>query len=395
MRRWHALAVAATILAARAAHADPTPVDAPSPPPLDGAPPAADAPPPSPPAADAPSERPDRIVEPAPRTRAAPSKLRRFAAVGAAIVPGVFVRGAGSFILGERRTAKRLLATGAVGLTVAAAGALAVGTTRANPYFVWPGVPIMLAGAGVFLPTWFGDIWVAAGGERVKGGPRGTPPWSLELATTWLHDAYRERALAGASARIELGRLGLGAGTLLDAQGDARTGELEVRFRILGAPAANRPIDEGSRLHVRAGGRLHRDDADDVTLATGELEVVLRGELRHLDPLLAGTFLELSAGLGVERATYARDTHDVDSILLGRFAWGAYLGRRGEAMLFYDHRRDHLAGGLWTWRASGFNGSFGAAAQLVVAGPWAVRAEVEVGSAWVSTFALRYQGGQR
>ena len=380
MSRWQALAAIATIFAGRAASADVLRANEP--------PPAAD----SPPAAVVPA---DRIDAPAPRAKAPPSKLRRLAAIGAAIVPGLVIRGAGSYVLGERRTARRLLATGAAGLSAAIVGALPVALTRANENFVWPGVPLAVAGFGVYLPTWFADIWVAAGGDRVEGGPRGTPPWSLELGTTWLHDAYRERALAGAAARLELGRLGLGAGTLLDAQGDSRTGQLEVRWRLFGAPAANRPIDEGSRLYMRAGGRLHRDDPDDVTLATVELEVVLRGELRHLDPLLAGTFLELSTGLGVERAAYARDTHDVSSILLGRFAWGAYLGRRGEAMLFYDHRREHLAGGLWTWRASGFVGSFGATAQLAVAGPWAVRAELEVGSAWVSTLALRYHGGQR
>lgn len=357
MRRW--LAVAAISISARSARAET-------------------------PAVEAEPEKP------------APSTLRRIAAVGAAIVPGVLVRGAGSFVVGERRAAKRLLVTAGAGAAVAAIGGIAVGGTRANSYFVWPGVPLALAGIGVVLPTWFADIWVAAGGERVAGVPIGAPPWSLELGSTWLHDGIRgERALLRAGATLELGRLGLGAGALLDAEGVAQTGELAARWRLRGAAAVNGPIDDGSRLIVRAAARLHRDDGDNVTLATGELELVLRADLRRIDPVLRGQFIELSTGLGLERATYARDVHELDAILLGRFAWGAYLGQRGEAMLFYDHRRDHLAGGLYAGPVSGFIGSVGAAAQLAVAGPWALRAELEIGTAWVTTLGLRYHGGKR
>jgi hypothetical protein len=331
----------------------------------------------------------------APPPRRGPSTLRRLAAIGVAIVPGVLVHGAGSYVLGERRTAKRLLVVGAAGLAAGGLGGLAVGATGGSPYFVWPGAPLAVLGVGIFSQTWLADIWIAAGGERVRGGPRGAPPWSLELSTTGLRDPYRRRALAGAAARAELGRLGLGASALLDAQGDSRTGDVEARWRILGAAATGRPIDAGDRLYVRAAARYHRDDADDVSLATAELEVVLRGELRRLDPLLTGTFLELSTGAGLERATYARGAHDLDSLLLGRFAWGAYLGRCGEATLFYDHRRDGLAGGIYAWRASGFVGSFGAGAVVAVAGPWAVRGELEIGNAWLGTLALRYHGGAR
>ncbi len=137
---------------------------------------------------------------------------------------------------------------------------------------------------------------------------------------------------------------------------------------------------------------MHRDDDDRVTLATGELELAGRLDLVHLDRALDGTFAELSTGLGYERASYA-GAHDYGSVLLGTFAWGMYLGRRGEAAAFYDHRRDSLAGGLAAGRAAGFVGSFGARLELLVDPRWAVRGQVEAGSAWVTTVALRYQGG--
>jgi hypothetical protein len=328
-----------------------------------------------------------------PRRR--PSSLRRAAAIAVAIGPGFILRGAGSYVLGERRTGKRLLTLGTLGITGGLMGALAVGATGGTPKLLWPGVPVTLVGAGLYLPTWLADIWVAAGGDAVRGTPRSAPPWSLELASMVLHDPYRTRALAAAAARVELGRVGLGASALLDAGGDTRAGDVEARVRIRGAAATNRPIADGGHLYVRAAARYHRDDPDDVSLATAEVELVGRGELRHLDPLLAGTFLELSTGAGLERAAYAGGARELDAILLGRFAWGAYLGRCGEAMIFYDHRRDHLAGGIYAWRASGFLGSVGARATFPVAGPWAVRAELEIGNAWLGTLALRYHGGIR
>src|SRR5436190_2038992 len=174
------------------------------------------------------AEPPERADELAPRARPAPSTLRRIAAVGAAIVPGIVFHGAGSYVLGERRTARRLLEVEAAGLAAAAVGGLAVGASGGSPYFVWPEVPVAVLGVGLALPSWLADIWVAAGGERVRGGPSGTPPWSIELSTTGLRDPYRTRALAGAASRVELGRLGLGASALLDAQGESRTGDLEA-----------------------------------------------------------------------------------------------------------------------------------------------------------------------
>jgi hypothetical protein len=388
MRRRPALAILAAIAALPAARVDADNEGAPAVPAArvdadnEGAPAAAAAP-------AAPAEAP------APPPRRGPSTLRRLAAVGAAIVPGVIVHGAGSYVLGERRTARRLLEIEGVGAAGLALGGLAIGGSGGSPYFIWPGVPAAVLGVGLFMPTWLADIWVAAGGERMRGGPIATPPWSIELSTTGLRDPYRTRALPGAAARAELGRIGLGASARVDAQGQSRDGALEARWRICGAAAGAGPIDEGSRLYVRAAARYHRDDDDDVSLATAELEVGLRAELRRIDPLLAGMFAELATGAGVERATYARDTHDLDSILLARFAWGAYLGRRGEATLFYDHRRDDLAGGLYAWRASSFVGSVGAGALVAVAGPWAVRGEIQIGNAWLGTLALRYHGGAR
>jgi hypothetical protein len=322
------------------------------------------------------------------------SAQRRAAAIGLAIVPGVLVHGVGAWTVNERRTGTTLLAAGALGLGVAALSGLLVGGSGGNPYTIIPGVPLAVAGGGLFLQSWFTDIWVAAGGERVVGQPRATAPWSVELGTSWLHDAYRERALLRGGGRLELGRVDLGAIALVDAAGDAAIGMADVRVRVLGEPASGDVIDDGSRVSVRVGSRYHRDDADRTRQWTQEIAIDGRLDLDRIDRHFRPSFVELGAGVGLVHVKYG-DTMEKEwsSELLTRFAWGAYLGTRGEAMLFYEHTRDGLVGGLPAWRAAGFLGSVGAALDLRVHGPWAVRGQLEIGNAWLTTLAIAYRGG--
>ena len=321
------------------------------------------------------------------------SARRRAAAIAAAIFPGAVVHGAGSWVLGNRRAAKRLLATEAIGVAAAAAGGLPIAGSGSSPYTIWPGVPLVVSGVGGFLSSWLADIWVAAGGAELPARPLALPPWSVEVATTWQHDAYRERALLGGQGHVELGRLGLDAGGYVDAGNASRSGGVGARWRVLGPAATGRAVEDGSRVLVHADVRIDRDDDDRVTLATAEAELAGRLDLDRLDPQLRGSFLELSVGGGVNRTTYPLDRHDTAAILLAGFAWGAYLGDRGELAVFYDHRRDGLAGGLAAGHAAGFVGSFGANTELRVTGPWAVRGQLQVGSAWVTTLGVRYLGG--
>ena len=323
------------------------------------------------------------------------STKRRLAAIGASIVPGVVVHGSGSWVLRERRTATRLAIAGWIGLGAIALGGAAVGISGGNETMVAWGVPVIIAGAGLTFPTWFADIWYAAGGPAVRGDAHAASPWSVDVGTTWLHDAYRERALVRTGGRLELGRIGFGAATLVDAEGDSTTAELETRVRILGAPAHGGRVDDGSRLHVRAAARRHADDPDRVAIGTVEVELAARIDLQRLDRNLAGNFIDVALGMGLQRVRYADTVTDYDSLFLGRFGWGLYLGTHSELIAFYDHRRDSLAGGIAAGRAAGFVGSVGASLDLRLGGPFALVGELEIGTAWVTTVGVRYHGGTR
>lgn len=317
---------------------------------------------------------------------------RRTAAVASAVFPGFVLRGSGSWVVGEKRTARRLAILAAIGVGGIAVGGGVVGGTGGYPYTM-PLMPVLLGGSGLFFTSWWADIANAAGITR-RGTARAAAPWALEIGTVWLHDAYRERGLMRAGARLDRGRVGIGVATLVDAEREMFDGELDLRLRILGAPPTGAPITDGSRLVARTGFRVHDDDDDRVRLKTAEIELIARVDLQRIDALLAGTFMQLSAGVGVERATYPT-THDNNSVLLGTFAWGAYLGDRGELALYYDHRRDSIQGGIAAGRAAGFVGSMGGYVDRYVAQRIAVRGQLDVGSAWVTTFGVRFEGGGR
>lgn len=341
------------------------------------------------------------------------SGKRRALAIGLAIVPGVVVHGLGAWTVREKHTAKVIASGEAIGIGVAALSGLLVGGSGGNKYTVVPGVPLVVAGAGLFLQSWFTDIYVAAGGNWIAERPRATSPWSVEVGTSWLHDAYRERALLRAGGRLELdalvpssvgsssadavlARIDVGATALVDAGGDALLGDGDVRVRILGARASGEQVDDNSRLGVRIGARYHRDDGDRTTQWTPELAIEGRLDLDRIDRMFRGSFAELGAGIGLVHVAYGDDiASEWSSELLAHFAWGAYLGKRGEAQLYYEHARDGLVGGIAAWRASGFVGSVGGAIDLRVHGPWAVRAQLDIGNAWLTTLAIGYRGGPR
>lgn len=340
-----------------------------------------------------PSTTPGASVEPAPPARPHISPARRALAITAAIIPGVVLRGAGSWVAGEKRAAKRLAILAAAGLVLAGAAGGLIGGTSGNPYTV-PAVPLVLAGAGAILTTWAADIWTAAGGACVCGRVDAAPPWSIEVGETWLHDAYRRRLHGRVAGRIELGRVDVGAALLGHVGREGWLAFGDARVRILGAAATGTEISDGSRLYARVGGRVQRDDVDRTTQAVGELELGGRYDLRRLDAALRAGFVEMSTGIGLNRVRYAKTTTEIDTLLLHRFGTGMYLPG-GEWQIFYDHRRDGLAGGIAAYRAAGFVGSVGANVDLRVHGPWAVRGEVQLGNAWVSTLALSYRGGVR
>ena len=82
-------------------------------------------------------------------------------AIGAAIVPGVLLHGSGSYVAGERRTARRLLALEGAGLAVTGVGAVPMLATGASRWVSGPSVALIATGMGMVLVGWAADIYSA------------------------------------------------------------------------------------------------------------------------------------------------------------------------------------------------------------------------------------------
>lgn len=318
------------------------------------------------------------------------STARRAAAIGLAVFPGVVARGLGSHVAARPRTRTRLLQLGGVGAAAFVVGGAPILATYGSGKVIVPGVHLAVAGAGVVVGSWLTDIYAAAGGDRLGGRARSLPPHAVELTTTWQRDDYLgDRAFVAPAADLRGGAwLGRAAG-LFALDGSAYGGRLDAELR----PWAVRPADAphtGSSIGLRGALQYHAEPDQGFALGTGEVAVRARLDLGDVDRGLRGTFLDLDEGLGLELVDYDHAGGEVNTILLSRVAWGVYLPRGGgEVSAFYDHRRDHLAGGLSAGRAAGFFGSVGLDAEVAVAAAWRVLARVELGSSLLTTIGLR------
>ena len=138
--------------------------------------------------------------------------------------------------------------------------------------------------------------------------------------------------------------------------------------------------------------------SDGFAVTTGEASLRGRLDLARVGPTLAGSFAEFGVGGALASNRYDGHPDQADSLLLGGFAFGAYLGRRadrwGEAKIYYDHRHDGFAAGLkMRGLGSGVPGHFGARALFFFAPSWGAQIEAEAGSAYVTGLSLLYRYG--
>jgi hypothetical protein len=318
-----------------------------------------------------------------------PSKARRAAAVGAAVVPGVIAHGSGHFVLGERRTARRLLAAEGIGLGIAAAGGVPLVLTGASRHYTAVPVALLVSGAGVLLLSLAADLYGVSG----AGGPRTPPsaaPVELELGYGYVQDPrFDYGSFAIAAASVDVGPVVLAPVAWFGLDDDNQRLRLEGRYRLWRG-------GDASRLDVSAAATHHRYPDDGFAVSTLEGSLGGRLDMARLGATMAGSFADLSLGLGAELTNYHAPGAgaDLGELLLVRFAYGVAFGcpgrAHGEASIYYDHRRDTFAGGIspGTGPGSGFMGLIGAETLFHLGARWGVRARIEQGAARVFTAGI-------
>ncbi|HUH03794.1 MAG TPA: hypothetical protein VML75_17485 [Kofleriaceae bacterium] len=331
-------------------------------------------------AARAQSEPAPEVSEPQPDV----SRTRRALAVGAALVPGALLHGSGHRVIGEQRTAGRLLALEAAGLGLLMLGAVPLGVSGAASDVSGPAIASMVAGGTVFLAGILADAYGASGlsARAGRAAPVSRARLELEVGYAYVDDPQFEYgSFTVLHAELLLGPARLTPTAWLALDDDNQRVTIDAAYCVL----AGR---DDSRLEAVLGITRHLYGTEDFAVTGFEASAAGRLELSRVGPSLRGAFFDLMLGVGVERVGYL-DANDWNSQLLGRAAFGVYLGDGGgAASVHYDHRRDDFAGGLALARGGGFIGHFGAAAHYRVLGPWSASLMIERGAANVARLGV-------
>ncbi len=318
------------------------------------------------------------------------------AAVG--VVPGLLLHGLGPLVAGDTGTAKRLFLLEGTGLGLIAAGGVPLAMSGASRRVIGPLYVVTMTGFGLFSLSTLASLHAAVGPAIPPGlVPQRLPPLELELGYQHVADPafdYRHFVSVGALARLERVRLEAGARFSPD------DGNLRVRvggaFRLVGGPEAARAGADGTAVDLEAAALVHRYPTEGFTLGGGELFVRGRYDMARFSARTAGSFAEVGVGMALQRYTYAGIPEDsLFEQLLYTFGYGVYLGRggpfRGEALLYYDHRKDDFAGGLKA--GGGVPGAIGLRGRVLLTERWGMSADMQVGSAWVGRLSLVYALG--
>ncbi|MET0593460.1 MAG: hypothetical protein ABW133_12220 [Polyangiaceae bacterium] len=327
------------------------------------------------------------------------------AALGAAaaVIPGVVVHGAGHLATGETRTGLKLLALEGAGLGLAAAGFLPIVFTGASRRVIGPAAALSVAGVGLFAISLFADMYGVLAPQGGTGTPfLVAPDVQTSFGYRYVYDpvfAYRHFLVQDIDYRTGGWRIHPSAWFALDDTNALL--RAHVAYRFIGPRPGGYPrVADGSFLDLDAAVTRHAFTSNRFTTTTGELAISGRLDMVRFDPLLRGSFAEMSFGMAMQAYSYKVQgtTADLSEILLARFGFGMYFGRpgtqRGEALVYYDHRHDGYAAGLKIpGLGSGVAGHFGAEGRYYLSDHWGLAAEAVAGSAYVMGLSVLFRQG--
>jgi hypothetical protein len=314
------------------------------------------------------------------------------------VVPGLLLHGLGPLVAGDTRTATRFFLLEGSGLGLLAVGGVPLAMSGASRRVIGPLYAVTLAGVGLFSISTLSNLYGAVAPAFPPGEvPQRLPPLELEVGYQNVVDpafSYRHFVSVGALARLERVRLEAGAKLSPD------DGNLRVRvggaWRLLGGPEGARGGADGTSVDLEAAALAHRYPTEGFTLAGGELFLRGRYDMARFSQRTAGSFAEMGVGFAMQRYAYVGPVDDIlFEQLLFTFGYGVYLGRggpfRGEALLYYDHRKDDFAGG--SRAGGGVPGAFGVRGRVLLTRSWGVAADLQMGSARVGRVSLVYALG--
>ncbi len=334
----------------------------------------------APAATTAADENPRAASEPSPIATGPVSTL-------AALLP---INGSGLYVAGDRRGARWLVTSEALGLAALLAGGIPLAATGASRRVSLPAIPLLVSGAGVMLIGYVVDVAASAGLARLAAAPpQGVDALAIAAGYAFVDDPqFDYQSFATFHAELWWRRLVARPSLWVATGADNQRLRLELGGRIRG-PSADHATAGPLTLDGFGAVSWQHFGQERFAVTTVEAALHTRLELGSAAALLHGMFAELDFGLGLAISDYAGvdASPDVDSLLLGGFGVGVHLPH-GLLRMYYRHRRDNYPGGFATpSNGNGFLGYFGGEVEHRL-GDWAVLAGFDAGSAYVARIAL-------
>jgi hypothetical protein len=262
---------------------------------------------------------------------------------------------------------------------------------------------LTLGGFGLFLAAYGADIYGVSGAARLGAEPEvRRSRWETELGVIRVYSPLFDfNWLNYERIQANLGRASF-SGTLTTAMdGRHEIYRFGASVRLFGA-LPNVTARDGSYFDLSSAMSEQRFSGLDFVKDSAEVLATGRLDLGRYGATLRGSFAEWSTGVQLSRVSYRIDglsvPSDVETMLLGRVAFGAYLGRGtrsgSEAQFYYDHRRDDYAAGLQLpGYGNGMVGHFGLSARYFFSKQVGAAALFETGSAYVAGLSLLFRAG--
>lgn len=332
-----------------------------------------------------------------------PTAGDRALAGGAALVPGALVHGSGHFVLGESRTARRLLVAEGVGLGMILAGGSVLALTGASRYLAGPAAGMAIGGFSLFLGSFAADVYGVLSPDPGAAGRRVHTAAGAESEVGYVAlsgPQVKEHGYVAQRVSLRAGSFRVTPSGLFSARGTSARYRMEGAYRLLGPTPTASGRGTSDHLDVVVGAYHHREPRAYIARSSLELQVDARYDLRHVGSTLRGAFFDFSlgyAGAHIEYDVNATPVQgDYDSALLARFGVGAVFRgaayRGSEAVLYYDHRHDDLVGGfVMRGLGSGAAGRFGFDARWYFTKNFGLSLQGEVGSAWRGGASLLFR----
>lgn len=317
----------------------------------------------------------------------------------------MLVHGSGHYVIGQPTTAAQLLLAEVAGLGMILGGGSVIVLTGASRRLVGPAAAVTVLGFGVFATSLLADSYgvLLAGHDRGRA-LRAPPLLETSLGYRYVYDPqFDYRNFLVQSLDLHVGRLHLLPSVWSSLDHPNQRYRLSAGVRVLGraAGAPGRAAD-GSYLEPKLAVTVHRFPRDGFELRTAELAIEGRYDLARMSHNLRGAFVDGELGYARQSVLYdfpgVTAASDQESLLLARWAFGAYIGGRrapgSEVRLYYDHRHDDYAAGLkMTGLGSGVAGHFGVDGRWYLDESWGVLGEAQVGSAYVIGLSVLFRHG--